>query len=89
MPITAPDDPLKCLEGVDADDGKEKTQKDEGGLEGEGGEGDADEEDEGEAEEDEAGPQLQLSPSGQYFIQTPDGQIIQVGDKLVYVGIFF
>ncbi|ROT80358.1 putative gastrula zinc finger protein XlCGF57.1-like [Penaeus vannamei] len=77
-PCQSQQTPLKCLKEVDADDGKEKTQKDEGGLEREGGEGDGDEEDEGEGEEDEAGPQLQLSPSGQYFIQTPDGQIIQV-----------
>ncbi|XP_037777176.1 uncharacterized protein LOC119574154 [Penaeus monodon] len=55
------------------------TERRKGRKAKEEGEGeDGDEEEEGEAEEDEAGPQLQLSPSGQYFIQTPDGQIIQV-----------
>lgn len=31
-----------------------------------------------EGSQQEAGPQLQLSPSGHYFFQTSDGQIIQV-----------
>lgn len=74
------DDPSKCLEG--AEDEKEKTQKGGGEVEGEGegedGGDEGEEEEEGVAEGEEAGAQLQLSPSGQYFIQTPDGQIIQV-----------
>ncbi|XP_071532705.1 uncharacterized protein [Panulirus ornatus] len=31
-----------------------------------------------EGSQQESGPQLQLSPSGHYFFQTPDGQIMQV-----------
>ncbi|XP_042868211.1 uncharacterized protein LOC122250704 isoform X2 [Penaeus japonicus] len=80
LPISVTDDPSKCLEG--AEDEKEKTQKGGGEVEGEGegedGGDEGEEEEEGVAEGEEAGAQLQLSPSGQYFIQTPDGQIIQV-----------